>query len=188
MNAAVFLVDTIFHLYLLVVMLRFLLQVMRADFYNPLSQFVVKATNPPLVFLRRFIPGFGGIDISAIFLMLIIQIAAIYAVSAVLGAIPPFLAVLPIAFVKLILLALDIFFFMILVQVILSWVNPGGYNPVIGVLTSLTEPLLGPVRRRLPPIGGFDLSPMVVLIGLKVVSLLIIDIFVGLTGINSQLL
>ena len=76
-NAAVYLIDTVFSLYMLLVMLRFLLQVVRADFYNPICQFIVKATNPPLRPLRRVIPGVGGIDLASVILLLVLQVVAL---------------------------------------------------------------------------------------------------------------
>ena len=143
-NAATFLIETVFGLYILLIMLRFLLQWARADFYNPVSQFIVTATQPPLTPLRRIIPGFAGLDLAALVL----------SIAELLG------------------LLINVFIFSILIQVIISWVNPGMHNPVMGLLHSLTEPLLGPARRVIPPISGLDLSPIVVIVFLQLVSML----------------
>jgi YggT family protein len=171
---AVFLVQVLFGLYATLVILRFLLQLTRADFYNPLSQFIVKATKPALNPLRRIIPGVAGMDLAALvlaWLVITVEQLAILGLSG-LGFQP--LAALLLAIPEMVSLIINIFLFAILIQVIISWINPGSYNPAISLIHSLTEPLLGPVRRRMPSMGGLDLSPMVVMIGLVVLEMLLI--------------
>ena len=175
-NAVVFIVQTLFGLYLMVIMLRFLLQVCRANFYNPVSQFLVKATNPLLVPMRRFIPGFWGLDFAAITLMILLQALQIFIIALVkdISIAPMGLFVMTIA--ELLRLLTNVFFFSILIQIILSWVNPGGSgNPIVALLHTLNEPLLGRARRILPPISGFDLSPILVIIALQLVGILVIS-------------
>jgi YggT family protein len=174
-NATTFLVHTVFGLYILIVMLRFLFQLVRADFYNPLSQFIVRATNPPLVYLRRFIPGVWGIDLSAVALMVALQLIELWIIFAVRGADAQLAGLLVLALAELLNLTLNVFFFSILIQVILSWVNPGAHTPVTSLLHSLNEPLLGPARRLLPPFSGLDLSPLLALIALKLAEFLVVD-------------
>ncbi|MEW5754932.1 MAG: YggT family protein [Pseudomonadota bacterium] len=174
-NAGVFLVKTIFGLYLLAIMLRFLLQWAHADFYNPISQFVVKITNPLLKPLRRIIPGFFGLDFAAVVLMLVIKLIELSLVQGIVGGAWVFSGLLVVALAELLSLALDVFFFSILIQVILSWVNPGAYNPAVSLLHSLNEPLLRPARRIIPPIGGLDLSPLVVMVVLKLATMLLVQ-------------
>ncbi len=171
-NAATFLVETVFFLYILLVMLRFLLQWTRANFYNPVSQFIVKATQPPLRPLRKIIPGFGGVDLAAAVLMFALKFTELWLVTGLLGITPQVggLAILTIA--ELLGLLVNVFIVSILIQVIISWVNPGMSNPVMGLLHSLNEPLLAPARRVIPPISGFDLSPIAVFIFLQLVSIL----------------
>ena len=173
-NAGVFLVQTLFGLYIGAVMIRFLLALTRADFYNPVSQFLVKVTNPLLVPLRRVIPSAMGIDLAAIVLMLVLQAVELMLTGAILGFgfHPAGLVVLSVA--ELLALLFQIYFFTILIQVILSWVSPGGYNPVVALLYSINEPLLGRARRLLPPIHGFDLSPILVMIFLQLLNILLI--------------
>lgn len=177
-----FLISTIISLYILAVMLRFLLQLTRADFYNPLSQFIVKITAPALRPLRRVIPGWGGIDVAALLLMLLLQILAVWLVFRLsgqgIGVFPLFI----VAVAQLVDLAFSVFIFAILIQAILSWITPGTYNPVTSVLFSLTEPVLRPVRRVIPPISGFDLSPLVAILGLQVIRMLVMPLFGALTG------
>lgn len=171
-NAATFLIETVFFLYILIVMLRFLLQWTRANFYNPISQFIVKATQPPLRPLRRIIPGFGGVDLAAAVLMFALKFIELWLITGLLGVTPQVggLAILSIA--ELLGLLVNVFIVSILIQVIISWVNPGMSNPVMGLLHSLNEPLLAPARRLIPPISGFDLSPIAVFIFLQLVSIL----------------
>lgn len=175
-NAGVFLVQTLFGLYMLVVMLRLLLQVVRADFYNPLSQFLVKVTNPPLKPLRRFIPGVAGIDMASVVLLLLLKIVEIL----LLGLFPKYplaeMIGLPIlAIAELVALMVNIFLFAIIIQAIISWINPGTYNPVSTLLHQLTNPVLEPFRRVIPPVSGMDLSPLAAIIAIYLLKLLFIQ-------------
>jgi YggT family protein len=173
-NPLVFLVQTLFGLYIVAVMLRFLLQLVRADFYNPISQFLVKATNPPLKLFRRIIPGFGGIDISSLILAWLLKAIELFLVLTIAGTsinlIAPFIWAIP----ELVELLINIYLFSILIQVILSWVNPGSYNPAAALLYSLTGPVMRPAQKILPPMGGIDLSPMLVMIGLILLKMLLL--------------
>lgn len=173
-NAAVFLIQAVFGLYILAVLLRLLLQWARADFYNPVSQFLVKITNPALVPLRRIIPGVGGVDIASIVLLIILQAVELVLIALVLGQSLHVGGLLVLALAKLLGLAVKVFFFSILIQVILSWVRPNDYHPLSELLYSLNEPLLGPARRILPPMSGFDLSPILVMVGLQLVLMLVV--------------
>ena len=171
---AIFLVQVLFGLYATLVVLRFLLQLVRADFYNPLSQFIVRATKPLLNPMRRLIPGVSGLDIAALVLAWLVLTLEQTAILGLAGSgFPPGAGAL-LAIPELISLLINIFLFAILIQVILSWINPGTLNPAVGLIHSLTEPLLGPVRRRMPDMGGLDLSPMVVMLGLVVLEMLLI--------------
>ncbi|MEM7406645.1 MAG: YggT family protein [Pseudomonadota bacterium] len=175
-SATEFLIRTLFDLYILVVMLRFLLQLVRADFYNPLSQFVVRATNPPLVPLRRLIPGFSGVDVSALLLALALKMAELAIISLVRGASGiDLMALIVVSMADLTQLVVYIFIIAIIIQVVLSWVSPGGYNPMTVLLHHLTEPLMRPARRIVPTFSGLDLSPLVVLIVLQLVLILIVE-------------
>ncbi len=173
-NPIIFLIQTLFGLYILAVLLRFLLQLVRADFYNPISQFLVKATNPPLKVLRRLIPGLGGIDLASLVLAWLLKSIEILLIILVSGSAVNLLAPLLWAIPELIELVINIFFFGILIQVILSWVSPGSYNPASALLYSLTAPIMRPAQRILPPMGGLDLSPMLVLIGLVLLKMLLL--------------
>jgi len=176
LNPIIFLADTLFGLYILVVMLRLLLQVVRADFYNPFSQFLVKITNPLLLPLRKVVPGWGGIDMASVVLLLILQCLAIIIMALLHGGVLESLSVtglLMATVTKLISLFMYIYFFSLIIVALLSWISTGGYNPITALMSSITEPLLRPVRNVLPPVGMLDLSVFVTILGLIVARMLI---------------
>ncbi|MAM88525.1 YggT family protein [Allohahella sp. A8] len=163
--------------YITLVILRFLLQLSRADFYNPITQFIVKATNPLILPLRRVIPGLGGVDLAAIVLALILQIVLlliILTVASPAGAgFPPLLPLLGVAIIKVLQLTLQIYFVAIIAVIILSWVAPGSRHPGAMLLVQLTEPVLAPIRRLLPSLGGLDLSPIVVFLIINALTIML---------------
>jgi YggT family protein len=176
-NPIEFLLSVLFGLYILAVLLRFLLQWVRADFYNPLSQAIVKLTNPALRPLRRIIPGLGGIDVAALLLVLALQMILGVLLTLLRGAPlqPGWLLLWSVG--ELVALTFNIFIFSLIIQALLSWVNPGHYNPVSGMLSRLNEPLLRPARRLIPPFSGLDLSPLVVILLLQVAKMLVMPLF-----------
>jgi YggT family protein len=163
----VFLIDTLVSLYVFALMLRFLLQWVKADFYNPISQFLVKATHPPLRHLRRFIHSVGRMDTASLVLMLALQVAGDYLVFSLQQISVTPASLLVVALGQLLEVLYNILFYSILISVVLSWVAPRGYNPATKLLYELTEPLLGFFRRFLPPMGGIDLAPLLALIALQ---------------------
>lgn len=175
-NPLEFLISTLFSLYILAVMLRFILGAVRADFYNPVSQFLVRITNPLLVPMRRVIPSFRQYDTSALLLMLLLQLASLVIVIMLRGVSIPFITLLLAAIGELVILAFNVFIFAIVIQVVLSWVNPGNYNPVNALLSSITRPVMGPIQRLIPPVSGIDLSPLVALIGLQILKMLVLPL------------
>lgn len=186
-NAAQFLIATLFGLYILAVMLRVLLQLVRADFFNPVSQFLVKVTNPPLRPLQRVIPDWRRLDVAALLLLILLQateLALLAGLDPRPVAIPAVPGLLVLSLAELLRLLLNIFFFTILIQVVLSWISPGQYNPAVHLLEQLNEPVMQPARRMLPPMGGLDLSPIVVLIALQLARILLVQ---PLTDLGYQL-
>lgn len=174
-QAGLYLIQVVFGFYILLVLLRLLFQLARADFYNPVSQFIVTLTQPPLQLLRRFIPGLFGIDVAAVVLLLALQILEIYLLTWIGGRVPTAASVLVLACAQLIEFTVYVYIVAILIRVILSWVNPYGMrNPVAELLYSLTEPLLAPARRLIPPIAGLDLSPIAVLVLLQLTLILLV--------------
>jgi len=186
-QAFVYLIQVLFDLYILAVMLRFLLQLTRADFYNPISQFLVKVTNPPVLLLRKFIPGLWGIDLASVVLLFVLQATELLLIGKpgvgtaffpglVHGAMlhPASLAILSVA--DLISLVLYIFLVTTFIRIIISWINPySGHNPAMGLLVSLSEPVMAPARRLIPPISGMDLSPIAVFIVLQLLLILLVQ-------------
>ena len=173
-NPIEFLINTLFSLYILTVMLRFILAAVRADFYNPVSQFLVKVTNPPLLPLRKLIPSIGKVDSGSLVLMLALQMASFGLIALLRGGQISLGALLILSIAELVGLLLNVFLFAIFIQVILSWVNPGTYNPVVSLLYSITEPVLRPCRRLIPPMSGMDLSPLVALIAIQLAKMLLL--------------
>jgi len=164
-----------FRLYIGAVMLRFLLHWVRADFrFNPVARGLMTVTNPVLVPLRRFVPGYKGVDWAAVLLMLVLAMVAVATVLALAGRSPALPALIVLAVAELMTVAVKLFFFAILLMVIVSWVSPGTYNPAIELVHAVTEPLMRPARQLLPPLGGFDLSPILVLLLLHLIERLII--------------
>jgi YggT family protein len=173
-NPMIFLIDTAFSLYIMVVMLRFLLQWVNAEFYNPISQFLVKVTHPLVRPLRRIIPSVGRIDTASLVLMVVLQMLAGFLVFALQG-LPIGIGVLIVwSVVQLLNLLFNIFVFAIIIRAILSWVSPMSYNAATSLLHSLTDPMLRVVQRVIPPISGIDLSPLVALIGLQVMKMVLL--------------
>ncbi|MCG7561760.1 MULTISPECIES: YggT family protein [Pseudoalteromonas] len=175
MNAMHFLVGIIFDLFLMVVLLRFWLQLVKADFYNPLSQAVIKATSFAVNPLRKLIPGLGGLDLASLVVALLVGFAKVSVLMLMLGgywdpmgaAIDGALTVAKEAF--------SLVFWVLVIRAILSWVAQG-YNPIAAVFDQLTEPMLRPIRKIIPPLGGLDLSILVVLIGMQFLQILMMDL------------
>lgn len=183
-NAGVFLVQTIIGLYLLCVLLRFLLQYFQADFRNPLSQFLVTVTNPPLKILRRFVPGFRGIDFSSLVLALLVAALEIFLVRLMIGQNVSASSMIFGSLGTVLQTLVYIFMIAIIIRIVLSWLQPqGSSNPMISVLYSITEPILAPARRLLPPIGGLDLSPMLTIIVLMLVLIVPVAMLLNSAGI-----
>ncbi|MCL1036840.1 YggT family protein [Shewanella corallii] len=172
MNASIFLINTLFELYLMVVILRIWLQLAKADFYNPLSQFVVKATHPLVAPMRRVLPAIGSLDTASVVLAILVVVAKLIAISLVAGAAIDPVVIALFSLVAVIKKAGFMLFWMLIIRAILSWFN-NGYNPIVMVIEQLTEPVMAPVRKIIPPIGGLDLSVMLVLIGMNFLNLLL---------------
>lgn len=174
-SAGVFLINTLFASYSFILLLRLLLQYLRIDYYNPLSQFVVKATSPVIVPLRRVIPGYLGIDLATVVAIFIASWLKIILIS-IIGAhrFPNIAGMILWSVGDVINDALKLFFYAILGNVVLSWLAPHN-SPMISILHQLTEPLMRPARRYIPPIAGFDISPIAVLIVLQLSMIIVSD-------------
>ncbi|MHC8302908.1 MULTISPECIES: YggT family protein [unclassified Pseudomonas] len=181
-TAAVYVLQTLGSLYLLIVLLRFVLQLVRANFYNPLCQFAVKATQPLLKPLRRIIPSMFGLDMSSLVLAILVQLA-LMALTLLLtyGTIGNPLQLLIWSLIGVTALFLKIFFFALIISVILSWVAPGSHNPGAELVNQICEPALAPFRKIVPNLGGLDISPILAFMVLKLIDMLVINNLAAMT-------
>ncbi|QLF94194.1 YggT family protein [Pseudomonas sp. ABC1] len=188
-EALVYIIQTLGSLYLLIVLLRFILQLVRADFYNPLSQFIVKATHPLLRPLRKLIPSIGGLDLASLVLALLVQLLLMLVTLALIGY--NALGLLPQLLVWSVIgvtsLFLKVFFFALIISVILSWVAPGSHNPGAQLINQICEPFLAPFRKLLPNLGGLDISPIFAFIALNLADRFIIGKLAAYTGLPPML-
>ncbi|MEQ9464200.1 MAG: YggT family protein [Haliea sp.] len=167
-----YLAQTLLTLALLAMVLRLLLQLVRADFYNPLSQFLARLTNPLVLPLRRVVPSLGGLDLATLLLALALQMTAIVVLLALNGVGPPNVVLLVVwSVLGLVGLVVNIYFFALLAMIILSWVAPASRHPALLLLFQLTEPVMAPFRRMLPNMGGLDFSPILVFILINIIQI-----------------
>jgi len=172
-GALIYLISTITDLYVAAILVRLLLQWVGADFYNPLSQFLIKITNPVLVPVRRVIPPIGKLDTASVVVMLVLEMLQLIIIS-LLGQMEfgiPFLLLFAVK--KLLFTLLMTYFVLIIARVIISWVASHSSHPLIPLVYQLTEPVLRPFSKLIPPIGGVDLSPLFALIALRFLMLLL---------------
>jgi YggT family protein len=175
-------------LYLLAILLRFLLQVARADFYNPVSQAVVRITDPVVRLFRHFIPGYKGIDFSTLILALVVEGAAICALILLYGgSIPSIGFVITWAFVGVIYFIVNIYYWAIIASIVMSFIMlfSGSMNPhpVLRLIWQITEPVMAPIRKVIPPMGGLDFSPIFIFIIIGLIQNLLLSTF----GISEQI-
>ncbi|GMG85932.1 YggT family protein [Biformimicrobium ophioploci] len=170
----VLVLQTLATLFLIMVLLRFMLQLARADFYNPVSQSIVRFTNPLLKPLRKVIPGLGGLDLASLVLALLVGFVLVEGKTLmVLGKAVPVLQALIWSAIGVLSTMAKIYFWALIVSIIASWIAPGSRNPVLELLSQLLRPIMAPVHKLIPPMGGLDISPIFVLLGLGVVDILI---------------
>ncbi|MFZ3154924.1 YggT family protein [Pseudomonas sp.] len=187
-TAAVYILQTIGSLYLLIVLLRFILQLVRADFYNPVSQFIVRATHPLLKPLRKVIPSLAGLDLASLVLAILLQLLLMALTLMLLGyGLDSPLQLLVWSIIGVTALFLKVFFFALIISVILSWVAQGSHNPTAMLINQICEPLLAPIRRILPSMGGLDLSPIVAFLLLNLIDMLVIRNLAIMTGMYKGL-
>ncbi|MAZ39988.1 MAG: hypothetical protein CMF49_07685 [Legionellales bacterium] len=171
-----FLINAAFDAAILLFLFRFILQIVQVDYYNPLTQFIVKYTKPILKPLSNILPTIKGWNLAALAVMLLLESIKIYLnIEIATGMMPNILGILIWAVGDLIYYFLHLYLFAILGLAILSWVKPTGGNALMEILYKITMPLMRPVRRVIPPMGGIDISPIPVLIGLKFLSILLVE-------------
>lgn len=166
-QALYFIVKTLTQLYLLLLLLRFWLPWFGADFRNPISQGVLRLTSPLIGPIRRFIPSIGRLDTATVLVAVIIEYLLLLLLLTLRGVSANVMSIAATAVCELAILSLNLMFFVILIRIILSWVAPNNYNPIVALLNSLAEPVLRPFRRLIPPIGGLDISPIFAIVLLQ---------------------
>jgi len=172
-GAFIYLISTIIDLYVTAILLRLLLQWVRADFYNPLSQFLIKITNPVLVPARRIIPSIGKLDTASVVIMLLLELIQLVAIGLLSKTDFGFQFLLLFAIKKLLITLLITYLVLIIARVLVSWIATQSRHPLIPLIYQLTEPVLKPFSKLLPPLGGVDLSPLFALIALRFLLLLL---------------
>ncbi|MFK7815267.1 MAG: YggT family protein [Gammaproteobacteria bacterium] len=175
-NVLDFLIHVLFTSYIYAVIIRMLLGFTRADFYNPFSQFILTITNPVLTPLRKLMPSIGSIDTSAIVLILVLKFIELAARSFLVGKQVLLSALILPSVLGVLNQVVNIFIFAIIILVVISWVAPQVHsqsNPITPILRSITEPLIRPARKLIPPIGVFDLSTFAVLLGLYCIKIVL---------------
>ena len=178
-SAGLMLVNTLVNVYLFVLMLRFLLQFSRADYYNPVSQAVIKATRPVVAPLQRIFRPRGRFDPATLVAGLLLKFAGI--------TMPPLQGVLVAALAGVLSAILDIYFFALIIMIILSWVAPQANHPGAILVHQLVEPIMAPVRKVIPPLGMIDLSPIVVFIAISLFDSLIVGALARAAGLPGML-
>jgi YggT family protein len=183
-QAGLFLVQTAFGLYAALVLLRLLFQAMDVDFRNSLSQFVYKATQPVLRPLRRVLPMRARVEPALVVLLLLVQLLEVYALSGLRGYLPGLIGALLMAVAQSLALLMLTLSAALIIRAIASWVVAAGagYNPMLSVLEQLTEPLLAPLRRIIPPLGGMDFSVLLALVAVQLVNILLVQPFIILAA------
>jgi YggT family protein len=173
-DALIFIVRTLVDLYIITFFLRIIMQWIRADYRNPLTQFIVRITNPLVVPLRRVVPAAGNLDTASLIVVVALElIVTIALVNLTCSGQPPLVNVLALTLLRTVYVMLRLYLFVLLIYVILSWVNTGTYSPVSNLLSSIVDPLLRRLRRYIPPLGGLDLSALFALIGIQAITMLL---------------
>lgn len=172
-QAFAFLIETLFQLYLAALMLRVLLEALRADYYNPVCQALIKVTDPLVKPLSRIIPNVGALSLAGLIVLYVLEVILLLILAALGGWAIDWSVLLLLAVLRLVRMLLVLYLVLIIVNVILSWVGQSFRHPVVPLVYQLTEPVLAPIRRVLPPLGGFDLSPLVALIVIQFLIILL---------------
>lgn len=173
LDALIFLVRTVADLYLLTFLLRFIMQWARANHYNPLSQVVFKVTNPLVVPARRLLPSVAGLDMPTLVVLIVLEIVVTFVLLRLVGLSLPIPRLLFYSVLRLISLVLWFYVGALIIYAVLSWFAQPSRNPMAMLLGEFVEPLLRPARRMLPPIGGFDLSVLLVIVLLQATTIIV---------------
>jgi YggT family protein len=166
-QALYFVVRTLAQLLMFVVLLRFWLPWLRADFRNPVAQGILKMTSPLIIPLRRFLPSIGRLDTATVLILLVFQYLTVVLLLVMSGRMADPFSIALVSVLELAIVSLNLFFFAVLIMVILSWVAPQAYSPITAFVSAIAQPILRPFRRLIPTIGGLDISPIFAIILLQ---------------------
>lgn len=169
-DAGVFLIQTFVGMYFILVMVRFLMQASRVDYYNPLCQGIVKMTDPPIKPMKRIMPTVRGVDFATLLVAFIIQLASISLIMTIKGSYPFHPLYIGWSLLGIFSTILDVYFFALIIMVIASWIAPYSSHPALSLVTQLTEPLCAPARKLLPPMGGLDFSIILVFVAITLID------------------
>ncbi|XZQ56288.1 MAG: YggT family protein [Arsenophonus sp.] len=188
MQFLTFIIPTIIQLYIIILLLRVLMQYVKADFYNPFSQFVIKATKSIIEPLRCLIPTVGNIDIISLLVAYILTISNIFFVILITNTITLIsLTLLPISFIQLLSYLGELFFWLLLIRSILNWITKW-HNPIDYAIIQLTEPIISPIRRIIPSINGLDFSAIIAMLILIALNYLRLNILIFIDPSISTIL
>ncbi|MFC3285561.1 YggT family protein [Litchfieldella rifensis] len=187
-SAGLLLVNTLINIYLFLLMLRFLLQASRADYYNPISQSIVKITQPVVGPFQGFLRPVGSFDLATLAAGSLLKLVSIIAILQIAGFGMPSIGGAAIGTVAALANAiLKIYFFALIAMIILSWVAPQASHPGALLIMQLVEPIMAPVRKVIPPLGMIDLSPIVVFIAISLVDGIVVGSLTRAAGISGAL-
>ena len=169
-NPFILLIRTLGELYIFIMLLRFILQIVKADYYNPISQGVIRVTQPVINPLQKIVPKVANIDISPILMAIILKAIILYAIYALANHLIALPSLSIYALVGVLNTFLDLIFYAVMGSVIISWIAPDSAHPAPQLLLQVTTPIYRFIGKALPPIGGFDLSPIIIFIAIQIIQ------------------
>ncbi len=178
-QAFAYIIEALAGLYIFVLLLRFWLPLLYADFSNPIAQVILRISSPVVIPIRRVVPPIGRIDTATILAAYLVQFGAVFVTMSILGMPTSFALFALLALTKLISLTINLFAYAILIRIVLSWLSTSPSNPAIQLVHTLTEPVLRPFRQWIPPVGGFDISPIFAMIALFALNILVTGAFMS---------
>lgn len=169
-NPLILILRTLGELYIFILLLRVVLQATKADYYNPISQGVVRITQPVLNPLQKVLPKLLGTDISPVIFSIVLKAILLYAIYALSSQLIPIVSLSIYALVGVLNTFLDIIFYAVMGSVILSWIAPDSPHPAPQLIMQITQPIYRFIGKAIPPMGGFDLSPIVIFIAIQLIQ------------------
>jgi YggT family protein len=173
LNGAFFIVGLLFDFYITILMIRLMLALVHADYYHPITQFVIKLTNPIVKPLKRILPDIRGFEISTLLVMLIVSALKFFIIIMASFGVPNIIGLFILAFAELLNLFFQTLTIVVILQALISWINP--HSPLYPMLYKMTSPLMRPIQRMIPPISGIDISPIFVVIIFQLLIIVMVN-------------